>query len=127
MATFTIHLDLKVAAHTAVQNTLDRGASPARIDICAANNTVLVRFTLTDPCGTVNGTTGQLTLTAEVSSVNALATGTAAHANICDSSGVKLIVLPAVTGISPQDDTIVLSGVAVVSGYPIELMSATLG
>ena len=49
-----------VAAHTAFKNLIDAGAGPGTIKIRNDTDVLLATIVLTDPCGTVNGTTGQL-------------------------------------------------------------------
>ena len=76
-----------VAAHTAFRDLIDAGVAAGSIKIRDATDVLLGTVPLTDPCGTVNGATGQFTLTASASDDNADASGTAAYGEVCDSAG----------------------------------------
>lgn len=115
-----------VAAHTSFRDLVDSGSGAGTIKIRDSADALLSTITLTDPCGSVNGTTGQLTLVA-ASIPSASATGTAAYAEICNSTGTVYLSLPAQAGSSSVSGKIVLNTLALVSGGPVELVSATIG
>jgi len=68
----------KVAANTAFKILLDAESGPGSIAIRDNSDVLLAEIALTDPCGSVNGTTGQLTLTPDGREESAPAGGTAA-------------------------------------------------
>ena len=115
-----------VAAQTALLALIDTGSGNGTIKIRTSADALLATINLTDPAGTVNGTTGQLTLTA-ASTPNASATGTAAYGEICDVAGAVVLAMPASAGSSPVSGEIVINTLSLVSGTPVELLSATIG
>jgi hypothetical protein len=116
----------KIAAHNALLALIDTGAGNGTIKIRTSADALLATINLTDPAGTVNGTTGVLTLTA-ASTPNASATGTAAYADICDVAGAVVLALPASAGSSAVSGDIVINTLSIVSGTPVEILSATIG
>jgi hypothetical protein len=114
----------KVAANTAFRDTLDSGSN-ALLRIRDASDVLLVSFTLSDPCGSVNGTTGVLTITAP-SATNAAASGTAAYAELCTSGGTVHLSLPAQAGTSAVDGKVVINTLALVSGAPVSVVSIVI-
>lgn len=116
----------KIAAYTSFRDLIDSGSGAGTIKIRSSADALLATITLTDPCGTVNGTTGQLTLTA-ASSPNAAATGTAAYGELCNSTGTVYLALDTQAGSSPVAGKLVINTLALVAGTPVELMSATIG
>jgi len=114
----------KVAANTAFRDTLDSGTN-ALLRIRDASDVLLVSFTLSDPCGSVNGTTGVLTITAP-SATNASASGTAAYAELCTSGGTVHLSLPAQAGTVAVDGKVVINTLALVSGAPVSVVSIVI-
>ena len=82
---------------------------------------------LTDPCGTVNGTTGQLTLTPAGRDEAADNGGTAAYGEICDSDGTVHLALPAAAGVAFVSGYIVLNSLTIVAATAVEVVGATIG
>lgn len=117
----------KIAAHTAFRNLLDAGASHGSIKIRDAADVLLAEVPLTDPCGTVDGATGQLTITPAERDEEANASGTAAYADFCDSDGVVHLSLPAQAGSSAVVGKLVINTLSIVAGGPVEVLSATVG
>ncbi len=115
-----------VAASNALKDLIDSG-SAGLIKIRDASDNVLATFTLTDPCGTVNGTTGVLTLGYAASTVNASASGTAAYAELCSSDGTVRWSAPAQAGTSPVQGKLVINTLTLVSGSPVTIVSTTAG
>jgi hypothetical protein len=116
-----------VAAHTSFRDLIDGGAGAGFIRIRDSADVLLAQVPLTDPCGTVNGTTGQLTLTMAGRDESADASGTAAYGEICDSTGAVLLALPAQAGAAPVAGQLVLNSLTIVLGGPVEVLSATIG
>ena len=115
------------AATTAFRNLIDAGSGPGLIRVRSAADALLAEIVLTDPCGTISGTTGQLTLTPAGPDASADAGGTAAYAQICDSAGTVHLSLPAEAGVSPVSGRIVFNTLTIVAGQPVEIISATIG
>jgi hypothetical protein len=116
----------KVAAHTAFRDGVDSGAGAGTIKIYTSVDALLATITLTDPCGTVNGTTGQLTLTAS-GAATASATGTAAYGVIANSTGTAYLSLDTQAGTAAVSGKLVLNSLAITSGGAVTLISATIG
>jgi len=117
----------KVAAHTAFRDLIDTGVGVGSIKIRDSADVLLATHPLLDPCGTVNGTTGQLTLSLGARDESADASGTAAYAEICDVAGAVHLALPAQAGSVAVSGKVVLNTLTIVSGGPVEILSATIG
>lgn len=116
-----------IAAHTAFRDLVDAGSAAGFIRIRDDADVLLAEIVLGDPCGTVNGTTGQLTLDITGPDASADASGTAAYGEICDSDGVVHLSLPVVEGSSAVSNKLVLNTLTIVGGAPVEILSATIG
>jgi len=116
-----------VAAQTSFRNLVDAGAAAGSIKIRDAADVLLAQVPLTDPCGTVNGTTGQLTITAAGRDESANAGGTAAYGEVCDSDGLVHLALPAQAGGSPVSGKLVLNTLTIIASAPVEVVSMTVG
>lgn len=116
-----------IAAHTTFRDLIDAGAGAGAIKIRDASDVLLAEIPLDDPCGTVNGTTGQLTLSIAGPDSSANASGTAAYAEVCDSDGVVHLALPAQAGTTPVSGKIVINSLSIVSAGAVEIISATIG
>ncbi|MFA5388060.1 MAG: hypothetical protein WC322_06800 [Candidatus Paceibacterota bacterium] len=116
-----------VAAHTAFLNLIDAGVAAGSIKIRDAADVLLAQIPLTDPCGTVNGATGQLTITPSGRDESADAAGTAAYGEFCDSAGLVHLALPTQAGLVAVSGKLVMNTLTVVAGGPVEVLSATVG
>ncbi len=116
-----------VAAHTSLRDLIDAENGSALVRIYDAADTLLSRVWMTDPCGTVNGTTGQLTLTFTGATPEALESGTAAYGSVCDATGVSVLDLPVTVGTGPVSGFLVLNSLAIGQGLPVTINSATIG
>lgn len=116
-----------VAAHTAFKNLIDAGSAGGSIKIRDAADVLLATIPLTDPCGTVNGSTGQLTLTPAGRDESADASGTAAYGEFCDSDGVVYLSMPTQAGSAPVVGKLTMNTLSIVAGGPVEALSATVG
>lgn len=117
-----------VAAHTAFRDLLDSHATlPGLIKVRDAADVLLGTITLADPCGSVDGGTGQLTLAIAAREEAADAAGTAAYGELCDGDGDVHLALPCQAGTEPVSGKLVLTTLTVVAGAPIEIDSATIG
>jgi hypothetical protein len=122
----TFSAESLIAAHTALLNLIDTGTAGS-IKIYDNSDVLLAQITLDDPAGTVNGTTGQLTITMDGRDESANSSGTAAYATICESDGTVHLSLPAQAGASPVSGKIVLNTLTIVSGLPVEILTVTIG
>lgn len=116
-----------VGAHTYFRDLIDAGTSAGSIKIRDAADVLLAQIPLTDPCGTVSGITGQLTLTAAGRDEAANASGVAAYAEVCDSNGLVHLALPTQAGGAAVSGFAVLNTLTVVAGGPVELVSLVVG
>ena len=117
-----------VSVHTHLRgNILDTGSSNATLAIMDASDTLLASITLTKPSGTVNATTGQLTLTQDSPETNAPAAGTADHAELRGGDGNVVCTIPVVEGSAAQSGAVVISNKNIIVGARVDLISATIG
>ena len=116
-----------VAAQTSFKNLIDAGSAGGSIKIRDASDVLLATIPLTDPCGTIDNGTGQLTLTPAGRDESADATGTAAYAEFCDSNGTVYLSLPAQAGAVAVTGKLVINTLSIVAGGPVEVLSATVG
>ncbi|MCK2095624.1 hypothetical protein [Thauera aromatica] len=126
-ASATYSVATLVAAHTAFRDLVDAGLAAGSIKIRDAADVLLAQVPLTYPCGTINGTTGQLTITPDGRDESADADGTAAYAEVCASDGTVHLALPAQQGTSAVSGKIVLNSLSIVTGGPVEVLSAVIG
>jgi hypothetical protein len=121
-------VDVKVAVQTAVKDEIDAGAAAAHVDIYDSGDVLLSTLPLAYPCGTVNGTTGQLTISFGARDEAAAATGTASYGQLVDADDRVLEDnIPCQAGTSPVSGKLVLSSLSIVSGSPVEGVSFTIG
>ncbi|MEY2653624.1 MAG: hypothetical protein RLZZ524_652 [Pseudomonadota bacterium] len=116
-----------VAAHTSFRDLIDSGSGAGFVRLRTSADSLLAQVPLSDPCGSVNGTTGQLTFSFSGRDESADNTGTAAYAEFCDSDGDVHLALPAQAGTVAVSGKIVLNSLAIVAGGPVEITSATIG
>lgn len=116
-----------IAAHTSFRDLIDSGSGAGFIRIRSASDVLLAQIPLTDPCGTVNGTTGQLTITPSGRDESADASGTAAYGEFCNSDGTVYLSLPAQAGTAAVSGYIVINTLTIVAGGPVEVLSAVIG
>ncbi|MDD2927061.1 hypothetical protein [Rhodoferax sp.] len=116
-----------VAAHTAFRDLVDAGTAAGSIKIRDSADVLLAQIPLSDPCGSVNGATGQLTFSIAGRDESAAANGTAAYGEFCDSTGAVHLALPAQQGTATVAGKLVLNTLTVVAGGPVEVFSATVG
>ena len=122
----TFSAESLIGAHTSLLNLIDTGTAGS-VKIRDSADVLLAQIPLTDPAGTVNGTTGQLTLTPDGRDESADASGTAAYAEICESDGTVHLALPAQAGAAPVSGKLVLNTLTIVAALPVEILSITIG
>jgi len=115
-----------VAAHTEVLTAIDAGATAGVLRFYDDTDTELGAVLLTDPAGTVNGATGQLTITPD-SAGSVTADGTCTYATITDSDATLIVSVPVQAGASPVDGYVVVNTTDFVSGASITVLSCTIG
>jgi len=116
-----------VAAHAAFRDLVDSGSGAGFIRIRDAADVLLAQIPLDDPCGSVNGTTGQLTLNITGPDTSADATGIAAYGELCTSAGTVHLALPVQAGSSAVAGKLVLNTLSIVAAGPVEVLSAVIG
>lgn len=121
----TYSVQAKIDAHTALLALIDAGTAGA-VKLRTSADVLLCTIPLTDPAGTVNGTTGQLTLT-QASTSNASASGNVAYAELCSSDGTVHLALPAQQGTSAVSGKWVMNTLALVEDGPVQLLSMVIG
>ena len=117
----------KIAAHTALLTLIDTGAGAGSVKIRDSADALLAEIALTDPAGTVNGTTGQLTLTPDGREESAPVSGAAAYAELCAVNGDVVLALPTEAGTVAVVNKCVINDLNIVSGFPVEVLSITIG
>ena len=115
-----------IAAHTSFKDLIDIGTAGS-IKIRDAADVLLAQVPRSDPCGSVHGTTGQLTFSMSGPDTSADASGTAAYAEFCDSAGTVHLSLPAQAGSAAVSGKIVLNTLSIVAGGPVSVLTATIG
>lgn len=116
-----------VAANTSFRDLIDSGSGAGLVRIRDPADVLLAECTCSDPCGTVNSGTGQLTFSAVTSDASANASGTAAYAEICTSAGTVHLSIPAQAGTTPVSGKIVMNTLTIASGGPVAIVSITIG
>lgn len=128
-----------ITAHTALRNLIDAGTGPGVALVyddsagmpadadAAAVGVLLGTVTLDDPCGTVDGETGQLVFGEMVRDDAADAAGTIGYVRIADSDGNAAFDVPAQAGTTAVSGAAVFTTLTVVEGGPIEMHSITVG
>lgn len=117
----------KIDANEAFLALIDAGAGAGKIRIRSSSDVLLAEIPLEDPAGTVNQSTGVLTLAIDGPDSSADATGTAAYCEVCDSANTVHLSIPAQQGTAAVSGKIVLNTLSIVQGGPVEIVSATIG
>lgn len=115
------------AAHTSFRELVDAGIGAGSIKIRDANDVLLAQIPLTRPCGTVDGATGQLTLTPAGGDESADASGVAAYGEFCSADDAVHLSLPAQAGSGAVAGKLVINSLSITAGGPVEVVSATIG
>lgn len=126
-ANYTYSVASLVAAHTAFRDLIDAGTTAGSIKLRSNADVLLAEIPLNDPCGTVDGTTGQLTITASGPDTSADASGDCTYGEFCDSDGVVHLSLPAEAGSSAVSGKIVLNSLTIAETAEVTLVSASIG
>ena len=122
----TYSVDALIAAHTALRNLIDSGSSAGRIDIRGEALELLATVPLSSPAGTINGSTGQFTLSIAAVGSGAYS-GTAAYAEVVDGNNAVHLALPAQAGTAAVAGKVVLNSLSIVAGTEVSVASAVIG
>jgi hypothetical protein len=115
-----------VSAHTAVLNAIDAGSSVGKFRFYDDADNLLGEVLLDDPAGTVNGTTGTLTLSIDVPQT-VTDDGTCTYADITDSDNNVIVSIPVEEGDAAVSGKIVVNTVSFVTGASLDVLSASIG
>lgn len=113
----------KIAVHEGFVSFLDGPSGNASITIHRNDDVLLAEIPLTRPCGTVNPTTGLITMTALALEESAPAGGFAAYATLRDSAGVPVRSLGCQAGSVPVINKCVLNNLEITESSRVELVS----
>lgn len=122
----TFSAEALIAAHNTLLALIDTGTA-GKWRVRDASDVLLAEGPLTDPAGTVNGSTGQFTLTPDGRDEAAAASGTVAYGEICESDNTVHLSLPAQAGGAPVSGKLVVNTLTVIAGLPFEILSITIG
>jgi hypothetical protein len=122
----TYSAQAKIDAHTSFLTLIDAGTA-GLVNVRDSADVLLAQITLTDPAGTVNGTTGQLTLTPAGPDASANASGTAAYVEICSSAGTVHLAIPAQQGTAAVSNKAVFNTLSIIVATPVTVLSITIG
>jgi hypothetical protein len=121
-------IDLLLPVRTEMLATIDTGAARPAFRIYDSDDVLLATLALADPAGSVNGTTGLITLTPGTPETNAPAGGVASYATLSDGDGVILEDnVPVEQGTAPVAGKVIISTLNIIAGGTVELISATIG
>lgn len=117
----------KVNANTSFRDLLDSGSGAALVRLRDNADVLLAEGVLTDPCGTVNGTTGQLTITVATNDASANASGVATYCELCTSAGAVHLSLPTQSGTVAVSGFAVMNTTNIVATAPVSFITITVG
>ena len=120
---FTYTAPALTAAHTGLMEDLPGGS----LAILDSGGVLLASVTLGSPAGSVNTTTGQLTFTIATQEDSAPNSGTAANAELRDSTGVVYLTLTCTEGTAAVSGECVLNSLNILAGAPVEVVSLVIG
>lgn len=118
---------IKIGAHTGILSVIDGATDPGRITIHSSTDVLLCTIILDDPGGTVNQSTGQLSLTPAAAYFTIAADGVASYATLRDGNGTALRSANVQQGSSPVSGYCILSATDLYAGRPLALVSWTIG
>jgi hypothetical protein len=114
-----------IAAQASFLALIDAGSGPGFIAVRGADDVLLASIVLDSPAGAVDGA-GQLALSWPGGDV-AVATGTAAYGEVCDSNGTVLLALPVQQGQEAVPGYLVINTLTIIAGAPVDAVIATVG
>ena len=116
----------KVAVHEGFVSFLDGGSGNARVTIHRSDDVLLATLLLERPCGTVNPSTGQITMIPGPPEDNAPAGGTASYAVIRDSTGEPHRSLGCIQGSVPVINICVINNIEIDENGRVALLSMVI-
>ena len=119
-------LDVKVAANTALRDSIDGGTGAGSIKIRDSSDVLLAEMPLSDPCGSVDVGTGVLTLSVAGNEATPTA-GTAEYGEVCDSDDNVKIIMPVQEGGSAVAGYLVIDSTTILEDTIVSIASATVG
>lgn len=123
----TYSADALIDSHTALLALIDAGTGAGKVNVRDSSDTLLAQMILDDPAGTVNGTTGQLTLTVATQDSSADATGVAAYGEITDSDDNVIVSMPTQEGTVAVSGYLVMNSLNIIATAPVSIASITFG
>ena len=130
-AQYTYASSAVFAANSAFLGLIDAGSVGGKIELYDDSDVLLAEVLLgtgnAQPSGTVNGSTGVLTLTIAGPDTAANATGTCTYGVIKDDAGAVLLSIPTVAGSTPVSGYLVLNSLSIVAGSQVTVVSAVIG
>ena len=119
-------VDMLVPVRTEMRNVIMAGAGVCAIRVYDSVPELLATLAVTG--GSVDGTTGVLTLTPGDPESDAPKTGTAVTADVVNGNYVVLATdIPVAQGTSAVMGQVVISSIEIVEGGTVELVSAVIG
>jgi hypothetical protein len=121
-------IDLLLPLRTQMLSIISEGIGAPRFKVYNSADALLATLPLADPAGTVNETTGVITLSPGDPESDAPATGIAAYATLEDGDGTVLNdnieVVQSNFGITGK---LAISTTSIIEGGTVELVSASIG
>lgn len=117
---------LWIAAQGAALTLIKGGASDPTIKIRDSGDVLLATAVIDETGSTCSGTTGDITFAIATQEASADASGTAAYAQICDGDGTVHAEMDCAQGTSPVAGACVMNTLTIVSGAPVDILSATI-
>lgn len=114
------------AIHAELLALIDAGTGAATVDFLQADSTPLAQVVLTDPAGTIDPTTGRLTLTS-AGPVTVAQSGTVALLLLSAPSGTPIMAFVPQVGAAPVEGAAVLQTLDLVAGAELSIESFTFG
>ena len=121
-------IDLLLPVRTEMLSIISAGVGAPAFKIYSAADVLLATLPLADPAGTVNGTTGLITLNPGDPDTNAAASGIASYAELVDGDGTILnSSIPVTQSSVIVPGSVAISTTSILAGGTVELLSATIG
>jgi hypothetical protein len=116
-----------IAAHTALLGVIDGDTNPGKVTIHNTADVLLAEIPLADPGGSVNQTTGALSLTPDGREDDAPAAGTPSYGTVRNGAGTAIHSLPCQQGTEAVPGKCVLNTMSIQAGDAVELISWIIG
>jgi hypothetical protein len=111
-----------------IQIAIDQGSGAGKLKIyTAAFTTLLVTFTLPDPCAPTVVTNAKKIILNAITSVNASASGTANAYRLTDSADVTIYEKDDQVGVNGSGRQLIMNTTTITSGVPQNVISLEIG